>query len=494
MKFRLILIGFLFTGLMGNAQTQATVTNNKVQTYINEMIKDPMFTNAGISFYVKNLATGGIVAEHNKNLALSPASVMKLVSTSTAMQKLGTGYRFKTQLYIHGSLDSNGVLNGDLYIKGGGDPTLGSKYYNKKGHKGDFLKKWADTIKAFGIKKINGRIIGDASIFGKQGAPGGWSWSDMGNYYGAAPSGLNIYDNILELQFKTGANHGDSTELTCTYPYIEGLEIKNYVTSSRIKKDNSYAYSAPFSNDFFVTGTLPLAKDSFLVKGAIQNPALICALELESELEKLGIQISSHATTFRELKNRPDSMYKSQEFKLVYSNKSPSLLSISKLTNQRSVNLFAESLLSATGVRTYGSGSTYNGSMAVNKYWSGKITTLGMSVTDGSGLSRSNGISAKHLTDLLAYMAKTKNAAKFKSTLAVAGKSGTLSSVCRRQAAAGKIKAKSGSMTRVKSYSGYVDCSSGKKLAFTIIVNNFRGKSYQVKKKLEGLFNTMATY
>ena len=79
-----------------------------------------------------------------------------------------------------------------------------SVYYNKKGHKGDFLKKWADTIKAYGITKIDGRIIGDASIFGKQGAPGGWSCSDMGNYYGAAPSGLNIYDNILELDcFRT---------------------------------------------------------------------------------------------------------------------------------------------------------------------------------------------------------------------------------------------------------------------------------------------------
>lgn len=494
MKFRLFITLIGFISLSGISQTANTLPNNKVQNYFNTMVADQMFTNAGVSFYVKDLTSGTVVAKHNENMALSPASVMKLVATSTAMQKLGTGYRFKTRIYLHGDVDSNGVLHGDIYIRGGGDPTLGSKYYNKKGHKSDFLKKWVDTISSYGIKEVTGQIIGDASLFGNQGAPGGWSWSDLGNYYGAAPSGLSVYDNILEMQFKTGANHGDSTVLTCTYPYIEGLNIKNYVTSSRIKKDNSYAYSAPFSNDFFITGTLPLAEDSFIVKGAITNPGLICALELESELESFGIKVAKHATTYRELPSIPDSIYKSQEFKLLYTHKSPSLLSIAQITNQRSVNLFAESLLSAVGVRTYGSGSTYNGAMAANKYWSGKISTLGMSITDGSGLSRNNGIAAKHLTDLLAYMNKTKQIKSFKSTLAVAGKSGTLSSMCRSQAASGRIKAKSGSMTRVRSYSGYVESSTGKKLAFTIIINNYRGKSYQVKKKLEGLFNTMATY
>lgn len=492
MTKKLIIILGLFT--FANAKAQVQIPNNNVQTKLNSIVSDPVFKNAGITCYVYNTQSKAVVARHNENLALSPASVAKLVSTSTAMSKLGTGYRFKTKLHIQGEIDSLGTLHGNIYIEGGGDPTLGSKYYNKEGHKQDFLQEWSDTISNYGIKRITGSIIGDGSIFGNQGAPGGWSWSDLGNYYGAAPSGLSIYDNQLQIIFKTGAKHGDSTKIICTQPYIEGLEIKNYVTSSRIKKDNSYAFTAPYSNDYFVQGTLPLAEDSFVVKGSIANPVLICALELENALEKNGIQVGQHATTLRDLKTIPDSLYKSNDFKEIYTHKSPSLLSIAKLTNQRSVNLFAESLLSIVGAKRYGNGSTYNGAMAAIGYWSSKINTKGMTITDGSGLSRSNGISARNLTDLLTSMGKSKYASSFKSTLAVAGKSGTLSSVCRRQAASGRIKAKSGSMTRVKAYSGYVDSKSGKKLTFTVIINNFHGKSYQVKKKLEGLFNAMAVY
>ena len=492
MTKKIIFILGLFT--FANAKAQTQVPNNNVQSKLNAIVADPSFANAGISCYVYNTQSKAVVAKHNENLALTPASVAKLVSTSTAMSKLGTGYRFKTELYIQGIIDSLGTLHGNIFIKGGGDPTLGSKYYNIKGKEKDFLQKWSDTISNYGIKRITGSIIGDGSIFGNQGAPGGWSWSDLGNYYGAAPSGLSIYDNQLQIIFKTGATHGDSTKIICTKPYVEGLEIKNYVTSSRIKKDNSYAFTAPYSNDYFTQGTLPLQKDSFVVKGSIANPVLLCALELENALEKNGITVGTHAMTLRDLASPPDSLYKTKEYKKIYTNKSPSLLSIAKLTNQRSVNLFAESLLSIVGAKRYGNGSTYNGSMAAIGYWSSKIKTKGMTITDGSGLSRSNGISSRNLTDLLTSMAKSKYASSFKSTLAVAGKSGTLSSMCRRQAASGRVKGKSGSMTRVKAYSGYVDSKTGKKLTFTIIVNNFHGKSYQVKKKLEGLFNAMAVY
>ena len=492
MTKKIIFLLGLFT--FANAKGQTPLPNNAVQTKLNAIYSDPAFANAGFSCYIFNTGSNLVVAKKNENLALSPASVAKLVSTSTAMSKLGTGYRFKTDIYIQGDIDSSGTLHGNIFIKGGGDPTLGSKYYNKKGKERDFLQKWSDTIANYGIKQITGSIIGDGSIFGNQGAPGGWSWSDLGNYYGAAPSGLSIYDNQLQITFKTGAKHGDSTKIVCTKPYIEGLEIKNYVTSSRIKKDNSYAFTAPFSNDYFIQGTLPLQKDSFLVKGSIANPVLICALELENALEQNGIKVGRHAMTLRDLPDLPDSLYKTSNYKKIYTNKSPSLLSIAKLTNQRSVNLFAESLLSIAGAKKYGKGSTYNGSMAALNYWSRKISTKGMTITDGSGLSRSNGISAKNLTDLLTSMGKSKYAKSFKSTLAVAGKSGTLSSMCRRQTASGRVKAKSGSMTRVKAYSGYVDTKTGKKLTFTIIINNFHGKSYQVKKKLEGLFNAMASY
>ncbi|MEO8934822.1 MAG: D-alanyl-D-alanine carboxypeptidase, partial [Xanthomarina sp.] len=164
---------------------------------------------------------------------------------------------------------------------------------------------------------------------------------------------------------------------------------------------------------------------------------------------------------------------------------------IAYYTNQRSVNLFAEELLCLIGYEKLGVGTTEKGLAVEENYWKSRIDVRTIELTDGSGLSRTNAISSYHFTELLKYMDRQKSNA-FENTLPVAGKSGTLLHVCKGQAGQGRIVAKSGTMSRIKSYAGYVNTQSGKKLAFAIIVNNFLGSSSILVNKMEKIFNAMA--
>ncbi len=493
MKYFLINIFLVLLFNTVSAQTTESLKSiNSVQSYADELMTKESLKQAAFSFYVKNISTGKLVADYNGQTSIPSASTMKLVTTATATQYLGRGYRFKTKLMYTGEIDSiTGVLNGDLYLIGGGDPTLGSRYYNKEGKQRDFLKKWADSIANFGITAINGRVVADGSKYKYNGVPSGWVWGDLGNYYGAGPSGLTIFDNMCRLEFETGQNKGDSTNIICIKPYIPGLKIQNKVTAADSKKDNAYVYGAPYSLDWFVQGSLPKAKESFHVKASIPDPEYIAAIELDQALSERGIKITYAATTQRELEKLGAN--EKPEMNLILSHSSPSLASIMNLINQKSINLFAEHVLCEISYKRSGYGSTYNGALYCMNYWKSKIGG-GLFMSDGSGLSRSNAVSAKFLVELLSYMHKTKSSEKFKKSLAIAGKKGTMASIGKGTSAAGRVYGKSGTMTRVKSYAGYVDTKTGKKLAYAMIINNHACSNSQMKKYFQYLMVKMANY
>jgi serine-type D-Ala-D-Ala carboxypeptidase/endopeptidase (penicillin-binding protein 4) len=242
----------------------------------------------------------------------------------------------------------------------------------------------------------------------------------------------------------------------------------------------------------FITGSLPAKEEEFEVKASIPDPEYLLALELDYALQQQGVSIAQAPEGYRTFKRRraTEDRYDKQPF---YSYKGKTLSSVAYHTNMRSVNLFAEQLLCLIPYEKYGVGTTYKGSEFVTRFWEDKMK-VGYRITDGSGLSRNNALSANHFTAMLSYMSASRFATDFENTLPVAGKSGTLSRVCRGQVAQGRLYAKSGTMSRIKSYAGYVKSSSGKKIAFAIIVNNYLGSSSNVVRKMEKVFNAMATY
>lgn len=472
---------------------QFDFAQNSVQKALNSFTASSEFTNAGISFYAVDLSTGEKIAEHNPKLALPTASTAKLFSTASAIDILGPNYTPETRIYIDGKIDTEGTLNGNVWIRGGGDVSLGSDYFTEDGHEKDFLKTWSDTLQKLGIKAISGAIIADGSEFGYTGVPKGWSWNDMGNYYGAGASGICLFDNMIKYTFKTGATAGSKTEITSLWPTVPGLVFHNYATSQNVTGDHCFIYGGPYSLDRFAEGSLPLNRSKFVVKGSLPDPEYQLAYEFYNQLLTAGITAKEGAKSVRQLDMIQKNRY-TTSYTLIYTHKGKTIQEIANLTNLKSINLFAEGLLCLVGYKQAGNGSTEEALKQVEKYWSAKFGFSGIFLNDGSGLSRNNGISASSFVDLLKAMSLSKNYDAFLKTLPIAGKSGTLAGLCRDQAGQGRIVAKSGTMDKIKSYAGYINSKSGKKIAFAIVVTNFNTSSSNVVSKMETVLNALAVY
>lgn len=464
---------------------------NNIQQTINDFAKKAVVKNASIGFKCYDLTNNIEIAQYNPSTALPPASTTKLFTTATVLELLAPDFKPSTRIYLDGKLEK-GTLNGDLWIRGGGDVTLGSSYFNKPGTESNFLGQWIDSLKNLGIIKITGAIHIDGSEFGYNGTPDGWNWSDIGNYYGAGHAGICVYDNTLKYKFSTSNVPGGKTNLLSTFPVVPSLNFKNYIVSNAVGNDQSFIFGAPYSNDRYGTGNLPLNEKNFIVKGSLPDPEYQLGYELLTRLNQVGIAVEKGIKTVRALEEKTVPNYNS--FQLIYTHYGASIQAITTLTNHKSINLFAEGLLGILAYQLTGNGETKAGIDQIYKYWSKKMDITGLFLQDGSGLSRSNGISADHFCSLLKEMYASKNYQLFLASLPIAGKSGTISSLCKNQAGEGRVYAKSGTISKIKSYAGYVFSTSGKKIAFAITINNYTCTNLELRKQLEVIFNALAVY
>ncbi|MBN2663892.1 MAG: D-alanyl-D-alanine carboxypeptidase/D-alanyl-D-alanine-endopeptidase [Bacteroidales bacterium] len=460
--------------------------NHVVNLELKRLQDDPDLAYGSIGFYAIDVNTGEVIAELNPDLGLKSASTMKVITSAAALEVLSPTYKFETQLQYDGYIDTaTNTLHGNIYIKGGADPTLGSKYFTSTKYK-QFLKEWVYVIKSYGIDTINGRIIADATIYTWDITPPTWSWEDMSNYFGAGACGLTIYDDLYTLYFNTSSTIGGKTYITKVEPEIPGMTIDNTVTAANTTSDNSYIYGAPYTFHRYIRGELPLARTDFKVKGAMPDPALFAAMELHNTLVSEGIPVSDTPSTIRIL---DDDKFNTSNRQKIFSTFSPALSDIIYQLNMHSINLFAEHLLIHVGLTRTGVNDTKSASDAMESFWASKgMDIRGMSINDGSGLSYYNSVSAKQLVFVLNYMFNTSNYYQtFYNSLPVSGVSGTLKSVCVNTVAYSKIHAKSGSIRKVRCYAGYTTSNSGREIAFAMMLNNFTCSDYNSKNKLEKL-------
>ena len=439
------------------------------QNPIERFVKNSLLENANISLLVKDMNANQTLYKYRSKSAVTPASTMKLVTTASALEMLGSDFCFKTILAIDGKISRDSVLTGNLYIRGGGDPTLGS---DKIGD-ADFLTKWVAAIRQAGINRITGRIIPDSGIFDDEGVNPHWTWEDIGNYYAAGAYGIAYMDNTCRVVLRSGAE-GTIPEIIKIIPEIKGLIIENYLKSTKINSDSAYFYGAPHSDLRIVRGEIPANKPEFTVKCDIPNPATLLVEHLQAKLIQSGVAVNqkpSEVTT------------QSQNLKVIYTHLSPPLSQIITETNVRSNNFYAEQIFRYLG---QSSEATSNHAIRnIKEFWKSKgISVDGLTQLDGCGLSPSDAVSAEFLTDLLIYMSKSPNKESFFKSLPVAGESGTLSNFLKNTRLSGKVHAKSGTISRVKSYAGYLE-TKNKKLVFALLVNNANGTSKEVTKKME---------
>jgi D-alanyl-D-alanine carboxypeptidase/D-alanyl-D-alanine-endopeptidase (penicillin-binding protein 4) len=488
MKKRIL---FILLILLNNnilfSQTLPTEKDDSANKALALLLSDDDLNSAGLGFCAIDINSGEIIVDYNSNMVLKPASTQKLVTTATALEVLGADFKFYTIIQYDGKLDTvKNILFGNLYIKGGGDPTLGSGYFTETKSK-QFLDDWANAVIELGIDSITGYIIGDAQIYSLDIVPPTWSWEDMGNYFGAGACGLTIYDNYYTLYFKTSYNIGGETEITKMEPDIPGLTFDNTVTAANTNDDNSFIFGQPYKYDRYIRGELPLGKSDYKVKGSIPDPSWFAAYEFYNKLIAKGIKIGNLPTTVRIL--NLDGIIVPTERKEIFKTESPELSDIIYVTNQKSINLFTEHMLNHSGLYLDTEADTKKAAEAVEDYWSKKgMTTSGLSINDGSGLSHYDAISPKQLVFILNYMKnKSRYFEEFYNSLPVSGESGTLKKVCNGTIAEGKIHAKSGTIRNVRCYAGYTTSESGREIAFAMMINNYSCSSSKAKEKLESL-------
>jgi D-alanyl-D-alanine carboxypeptidase/D-alanyl-D-alanine-endopeptidase (penicillin-binding protein 4) len=444
-------------------------------------LSDSSMEHASASMCFLNSADGKSVFEYNADKSLIPASILKLVTSSAALELLGPEYRFKTVLGYSGKLNKlTGKLTGDIIIKGGGDPALGSDYFMD--HYRHFPDNWITEIIKLGIKKIEGRVITDDSRYDSQPVPAKWLWEDAGNYYGAGVFGLSVFDNTYKIHFKT-LSDGSNPEITLITPGYCRYELSNQLIAAG-NTDKGYVFAAPYSDSGWLAGSIPVNKDDFILKASITDPPLLLAKIIDSKLDSAGINIYGNPTT-----TRIDRKSYDQQPVIISEVSSPPLREIIEVLNHESVNLYAEHLLKELGKVFENKGTTEAGIEVTNRFLEDSgITASGIFMEDGSGLSPLDAVTSRSLARMLYSM---KNRGKyfndFYSSLPDAGKEGTLKNYFRDPVFEGRIKAKSGSMTRVRSYAGYLKTLSGTDLVFCIIVNNFGGPSQRIVSGIEGI-------
>ncbi|MBC7863341.1 MAG: D-alanyl-D-alanine carboxypeptidase/D-alanyl-D-alanine-endopeptidase [Bacteroidia bacterium] len=474
MKKILFCVGFVFcNAIFIFAQTAA----EKLKLQIEKLQKDADLKHAVFGVCILNAKTGKLVAEYNSEISLTPASTLKTLTTGAALGLLGKNFRYETLLQYTGKYDSaKGVIDGDLVIKGSGDPTLNSQYFRKKEDTLELAETWAKILKEKGIKKITGKIIADNSCFDNE-VPSNWIWGDMGNYYGAPANGLSYSDNKFALYFKSGSA-GEKTEIVSQKPLVPGLKITNKVTAGG-SDDNAFIFGSPGNGDRMIRGTIPANQSKYEVEGSMPDPAYYCAFSLAEALKNAGIENSGKVEVVSE-KGKTNG-------KTLYTHKSPVLEKIVYYTNMKSNNHYAETLLRTIAHRKNGVGTTSAGTDLVTEFWKGRgVETEGLFMNDGSGLSRANAISPLVQATILSKIYKDSLIYKsFNASLPVSGESGGMIGIGKGTCAQGNMRAKSGYITRARSYAGYVKTKSDEEYCFSFIVNNYSCSPKVVKGKIE---------
>lgn len=521
--------GIIITESRGAAATTATTSSDAANTSSGEtplppsaapltkrldaIFNEPQWSNAHWGVLVKDVDDGEILYSREAGKSVMPASNMKLFTTAASLATLGEDYRFETKIYATGTTDTRGVLHGNIYIIGSGDPSISGRYLDTPTTA--ILAQWADAVTSAGIKAIKGDIIGDDDIFDDRYTAGSWQYDYLAEWYAAENSGLAINENCWDAVFypytaKANSRHhanvrGISTEPVLQFHLNDPLETEYYsittdirITSTTSRGSDSYISieRLPESNRIELSGRITVDSDeadtsgrwfrdeggASIVEryrpihewGSIHNGTLFTVTLLKEELDRRGITVEGKPTDIDDMDKQIAAWLKAHPGQLVHNHVSPPLSKILAIVNKPSQNFYADMLLKVIGAKAYGEGSWNNGERVVEDV----LTTAGADIksfnmADGSGLSRRNQVEPNQVVALLEYMQSRPDFEVFKASLPIMGVDGTLRGRMDDTPAEGKVFAKTGTIGQVRSLSGYLTAGNGHRIVFCMIANNF---------------------
>ncbi len=433
--------------MMGCLVANAQSTKERLDTQVKRFVADSQMKHGIVGFYVADANTGEVVYDWNGKVGLAPASTQKIVTSVAALELLGKDFKYNTEVSY--------TNDGDVIVKGSGDPTFGSSRYLST--KPDvILQKIKDHFKHTAIKKLSGKFSLDGCSFSFQPIPGGWIWDDIGNYYGAGSWALNWRENQYDLLLKPGKKEGDSVTIVGTHPTIKEFTLINHLrTGKKGSGDNAYIYFPPYSVTGFVEGTF---EGETKISGSLPDPPIQFKDEL---LQTLDLNITYASAGKKNSK---------QQYQVLLTHQSPSLDSIVYWFMRKSINLYGEALVKTIGVEKTGVGSTDTGVAVIRRFYKDKgiVSLAELKIMDGSGLSPSNRLTAESLGKILVYAKKQSWFPSFEQAFPQFN----------------GMSLKSGTIRGAKAFAGYHKSNEGKEYVVAIIVNNYDGSAGSIVNKM----------
>ncbi len=479
----------------------------RLRNPIDRLLDAKSFKNGFWGVHVVDIESGHVLYARNAGKSFVPASNTKLYTTAAALDLLGPDYRFETSLYIDGTVDDKGVLDGNLIVRGGADPTLGGHYLSDSGDWDEdidalrIFRDWADSLRAAGIRRIAGDIIGDDDVIDDVPLGVNWSWDDETWYYSAQLGGLAFHDNVIHL-YVDGRMPGMPARLTWEPLSTGYVQIINRTLTTEPGTAMKEGYLRQRgTNTIEVTTRVPPGF-SELEEITVENPTRYTVYVLREALLEAGIAVAGDPVDVDALSIKP--AYDTPPYRRVAVHRSAPLPEVASLINKPSQNLYADLLMKMLGVALpqedsdLDPGSAAMGiEAAMGTFTSAGVDTSAIRLVDGSGLSRLNLIAPEMTTALLSFMwmhpdARVRDA--FYDSLPVAGENGSLEHRMRQGFAAGNMRGKTGTLTFASSLSGYVRARDGRMLAFSIMSNHHTSGSGGIRRTQDAIVELLAGF
>jgi D-alanyl-D-alanine carboxypeptidase/D-alanyl-D-alanine-endopeptidase (penicillin-binding protein 4) len=432
---------------------------------LNRIFGAPLTSSALWGVRIKSLDTGRVLYSRNGATLMMPASNMKIVTLAAAAETLGWDYRFKTTLETTAPIE-DGVLKGDLIVRGTGDPTINSR----NNRAAAVFDEWAAALRAAGIIRVEGGLVGDASAFDDRRLGQGWAWDYLEAGYAAPVGALEYNENIATVSIRPGAKAGDAAEMQLVPGTGLGL-LYRVVTGEAGSRTTLTLERRTYDNYLDVSGTIAADAAPATRDVAVITPTKYFAQSLLIALRDRGIPVDRLATDLNE--RPPDAVTLPR--RVLHESLSPPLREIATTMMKVSQNLYAETLLKAIGAAKGALGTAASGRRAAAEVFTAwGIAESSYVQADGSGLSRYDYVTPATIVTLLERLhADPRHRDAFVATLPIAGKDGTISTRLRATRAEANAVAKTGSISNVRALSGYVRTRDGELLAFSILANNF---------------------
>ena len=413
---------------------------------------------------------------------LVPASVAKLAVVATAAEAVGWNFQFETTLRVTGPIQ-DGVLAGDLLIVGSGDPTIG-------GRAGEDLSSWLAAVQAAGIRRIDGRIIGDDDSIEEPRPQLAWAWDDLGYPAGALFGALNYAENRLTVTVTPGTAPGNAAALGIE-PQAASRSLANIVvTGAPGSPQQIWPEQRPGDPFLTIAGSIPAGALPVRLNVAVGNPTFWFASVLRNRLQAQGVNVTGDPWDIDDVQPPPDRA----RAEVIFTHRSKPLREIVQPLLKESINLYAESVMRLNAVP----GQVLTNDAALEGFgkrlaaWG--VPAAAQQQVDGSGLSRRGTISAQTVLAVLQHMHDASGSSPFVTALPLAGVDGTLSERMKSTPAAGNVRAKTGTMSNIRSMAGYVKTRDGETLAFVAMVNNFEGTGAAANAALDRIAVALASF